>query len=87
MNCSNLSSSISMTRIMYEKRRLDSCWLRRTEGRIFKDQDYEPVWRASRFYNSVRIMNDLDLIRIDAEKSLILTSQGRKLVSKILSQA
>ncbi|MFP5265217.1 MAG: hypothetical protein ACLGJB_25300 [Blastocatellia bacterium] len=74
-------------RIMYEKRGLDSCWLHRTEGRIFKDQDYEPVWRASRFYNSVNIMNDLGLIRINAEKHVNLTLQGQKLVNKILSQA
>lgn len=74
-------------RIMYEKRRLDSCWLRRTEGRILKDQDYAAVWRASRFYNSVKIMNDLGLVRIDAGKDLTVTPQGQKLLNNILRQA
>ncbi|MCA1564353.1 MAG: hypothetical protein LC803_01590 [Acidobacteria bacterium] len=70
-------------RIMYEKRRLDSCWLHRAEGKIFKDQDYHPVWRASRFLNSIKIMADLGLINISKEKNLSLTKQGQALIERM----
>jgi hypothetical protein len=70
-------------RIMYEKRRLDSCWLRRTDGRIFREQDYRPVWRASRFYNATKIMTDLGLIKVD-ERKLEITAEGADLLNQLV---
>lgn len=70
-------------RIMYEKRRLDSCWLRRTDGRIFREQDYRPVWRASRFYNATKIMTDLGLINA-AERELEITAEGKELLNQLV---
>lgn len=86
---SNLSSIYILQqhdRIMYEKRRLDSCWLRQTDGKIFKEQDFQPVWRASRFLNSVRIMTDLGLVEMNDEKNLEITEQGENLLKELLMQ-
>ena len=72
-------------RIMYEKRRLDSSWLHRAEGKIIKDQDYSPNWRASRFFNAVRIMADLQLVEIDEEKKVMITPEGEKLLKQLVN--
>lgn len=69
-------------RIMYEKRRLDSSWLHRADGKIVKDQDYRPNWRASRFLNAVRIMSDLNLLETNESKEVMITEAGRKLVEQ-----
>ena len=73
-------------RIMYEKRRLDSSWLHRAGGKIIKDQDYRPNWRASRFFNAARIMADLQLIEIDEEKKISVTKEGEKLLSRLVNK-
>ena len=72
-------------RIMYEKRRLDSSWLHRTAGKIVKDQDYRPNWRASRFFNAARIMADLRLVEIDDEKKIAVTPEGEKLLKCLVN--
>ncbi|MGH9429832.1 MAG: hypothetical protein ACRD2L_26410, partial [Terriglobia bacterium] len=71
-------------RIMYEKGRLDSCWIRRPEGRLIKDQDYEPAWRSSRHDAAVNILCDLDLLRANDDGDLFLTAKGRQLLHKLL---
>lgn len=73
-------------RIMYEKRRLDSSWLHRAGGKIIKDQDYRPNWRASRFFNAARIMADLQLIEIDEEKKISITDEGEKLLQRLVNK-
>jgi hypothetical protein len=70
-------------RIMYEKRRLDSSWLHRADGKIVKAQDYRPNWRASRFLNAVRIMSDLNLLEVNESKHVMITEAGRKLVEQL----
>lgn len=72
-------------RIMYEKRRLDSCWLSRTEGKIVKEQDYGPKWRSSRHNNAVTILRDLGFVKIDADKKLSITKDGRRMLQKVMS--
>jgi hypothetical protein len=74
-------------RIMYEKGKLDSCWLERREGRIVKIQDYDPVWRSSRHLNAVRIMRDLGLVRFGDESDLSLTARGRKILERSLKHS
>jgi hypothetical protein len=69
-------------RIMYEKRRLDSSWVQRTDGCIKKDQDFRPAWRSSRFLNAVRIMADLNLLDIDQDKEVRISAAGRKLLKE-----
>lgn len=69
-------------RIMYEKRKIDG-WLHRTGGKIIKDQDFRPTWRASRFLNAVKIMADLKLVDINDEKELMITSEGKDLLEKL----
>lgn len=74
-------------RIFYEKGKLDSRWLTRTDGRVFKEQDYEPVWRASRLRNAARIMADLELLQIDVDRVLTTTPSGRKLLRQMLDDS
>lgn len=70
-------------RIMYEKRKIDG-WLHRTGGKIIKDQDYKPNWRASRFLNAVKIMADLKLVDINDKKEMTITSEGKDLLKQLL---
>ena len=72
-------------RIMYQKRRLDSCWLHRSEGRIQKDQDYRPALRSSRHWNCVRILQDLGFLEINDKGDMSLTSDGKRILQKSLS--
>jgi hypothetical protein len=72
-------------KIMYEKRRLDSCWLTHIEGRIIKEQDYGPRPRSSRHKNAVSILYDLGLLTIDLDTRIIsLTSNGKEILKKVL---
>jgi hypothetical protein len=71
-------------RIMYEKRRLDSCWLSRIEGKIVKEQDYDPRWRSSRHRNAVTILRDLGFVDVDVDMLILITKDGRKVLQKVL---
>lgn len=68
--------------VMYEKHRLDSCWLHRQEGRVIKDQDYEPFFRSSRHRNAVRIMTDLGLLQLDQDR-LEISSAGKRVLKEV----
>lgn len=74
-------------RIMYEKGKLDSCWLERREGCVVRVQDYDPVWRSSRHLNAVRIMRDLGLVRFGDESELSLTARGKKVLERSLKHS
>lgn len=71
-------------RVMYEKARLDSCWIRRFDGRLGKDQDYWPLWRSSRHSSVINILCDLALLSISDSGDLLLTSNGRQLLQTLL---
>ncbi len=71
-------------RVMYEKGRLESCWLHRLDGKIHKDQDYLPAFRASRHGNCVRILRDLGLLEVGADDEISITADGRRQLSQIL---
>ena len=71
-------------RVMYEKGRLESCWLRRVEGRILKDQEYRPVFRSSRHGNCVSILSDLGLLRISARGEISIAPDGRQMLARVL---
>jgi hypothetical protein len=71
-------------RIMYEKGRLESCWLHRLDGKIHKDQDYQPVFRSSRHWNCVRILRDIGLLHFTSENEISITADGRRQLSRIL---
>jgi len=74
-------------RIMYEKGRLDSCWLSINNGRVFKEQDYQPKWRASRHPNAISILRDLCLIEFDSEEYMSITPKGKAILNKILKDS
>lgn len=71
-------------RVMYEKGRLESCWLHRLDGKIHKDQDYQPVFRASRHWNCVRILRDIGLLEFGPGDEISITPDGRRQLSRIL---
>lgn len=70
---------------MYLKRRLDSCWLHQHEGRLVKDQDYEPAWRSSRHKSALSILNDLGLLNINQNNVVTITREGQKLLKETAS--
>ncbi len=71
-------------RVMYEKGRLESCWLHRLDGRIHIDQDYQPVFRSSRHWNSTRILRDIGLLEFGADGEMAITSDGKRTLARIL---
>jgi len=71
-------------RVMYEKGRLESCWLHRLDGKIHKDQDYQPVFRSSRHWNSVRILRDVGLLDFGSDGNISITADGRRQLTRIL---
>ena len=71
-------------RIVYEKGRLESSWLHRLEGLVIKDQDYEPVDRSSRHWNCIMILRDLELLKIDSDGGISITTEGRGMLNRIL---
>lgn len=73
-------------RVFYQKGNLRSVWLKRTDGRIFKEQDYEPVWRNSRLFNCISIMADLKLLKIYESNSVSITAAGTRLMKKVLRE-
>ena len=74
-------------RVMYEKGRLDSCWLSINNDRIFKEQDYQPKWRASRHLNAISILRDLCLVKFDSEEYISMTRKGKAILDKILKDS
>jgi hypothetical protein len=71
-------------RVMYEKGRLESCWLHRLDGKIHKDQDYEPVFRSSRHWNCVRILRDIGLLEFGTTGEISITVDGRRELRRIV---
>ena len=71
-------------RVMYEKGRLESCWLHRLDGKIHKDQDYQPVFRSSRHWNCARILRDVGLLDFGSGGEISITSDGRRQLNQIL---
>jgi hypothetical protein len=71
-------------RVMYEKGRLESCWLHRLDGKIHKDQDYQPVFRSSRHWNSVRILRDIGLLDFGPDNEITITADGQRQLGRIL---
>jgi hypothetical protein len=71
-------------RVMYEKGKLESCWFHWVDGKIVKDQDYSPGFRASRHWNCVMIMTDLGLLNIDDKGGISVTAEGRGVLSRLL---
>jgi len=72
-------------RIMYEKGKLESCWLHRTEGKIFKDQDYLPSYRSPRANNSVSILADLGLLAIGSDSQIAVTARGNSILGEFVT--
>lgn len=72
-------------RIMYEKGKLESCWLHRTEGRVFKDQDYFPSYRSPRANNSISILADLGLLTINPNDQVTVTARGNTILGKFVT--
>lgn len=70
--------------VMRERRKPESVWMRLNEGRMTKEQDYEPTLRTTRHYNAVSIMQDLLLLKSDSDGGLSLTTKGRQVLRKVV---
>jgi hypothetical protein len=70
-------------RVMYEKGRLESCWLHRDDDRIVQDQDYLPYFRTPRYRQAIEILCDLGAVKRDDE-TLVINATGRKLLARAL---
>lgn len=75
-------------RVMYDKGRLDSCWLHRDGDLLVRDQDCEPTLRSSRHTQAAHILVDLGVLTwapLAETKSLILTSAGEAVLARALA--
>jgi hypothetical protein len=69
---------------MFQKRKLEACWISFRNGRYLKEQNLQPQFRSSRYANAVRILYDLALVDVDIEKgSWIISSAGEELLSNL----
>jgi|APLak6261679142_1056127.scaffolds.fasta_scaffold00003_150 hypothetical protein len=65
-------------RIMYEKGRLEACWVHREGERLVHDQDYGVAYpaHASRHRSALGILVDLGLARVDDDGTFGTTAEG-----------
>ncbi|XXX77701.1 hypothetical protein WMF30_02845 [Sorangium sp. So ce134] len=73
-------------RVMYEKGRLESCWIDREDDRLVHVQDYKPYLRPARHKQAVEILIDLGLLKRDAGVH-DLTAAGREILTRALGAA
>lgn len=73
-------------RVMYEKKRLDSCWLNYVDGKVIKEQDYGPRWRSSRHKNAVTILRDLGLVAVSTDMQITITRDGSDILQKVMKE-
>lgn len=71
-------------RVLRERRKPDSVWVRLSEGRIVKEHDYQATYRTTRHPVAVNILLDLLLLRSDAGGSLGITKAGRRVLQEVL---
>lgn len=67
-------------RVMYEKGRLDSCWVDTEGDRLTRAQDYGAALRASRHRQAVRILEDLLVLAGSESDHIELTSIGKAIL-------
>jgi hypothetical protein len=75
-------------RVMYDKGRLESCWIDRRDDRLVYAQEYEPFRRSTRHNQARRILDDLGLVEwrdAKGERSLFLTPLGRTVLGQALA--
>jgi len=70
-------------RVMYEKGRLESCWIDHEGDRLVHVQDYRPYLRPPRHRQAVDILVDLGLVRRQAGVHG-LTAGGREILTRAL---
>jgi hypothetical protein len=79
-------------RVMYSKRRLESCWLHLEDGRLVWDQAYDPYFRASRHEQAAKILVDIGLLQWittgsgGGHRRLRSTEQGQRVLDRVLSE-
>ncbi|MFO0762559.1 MAG: hypothetical protein U0359_39330 [Byssovorax sp.] len=74
-------------RVMFEKSRLESCWLHAEEGRIIYDQDCEPYFRTTRCVSAMEILVDLGLVSSEDDGTFQVTKAGHGVLEKVLGGA
>ncbi|MBZ4411230.1 hypothetical protein K8640_23740 [Myxococcus sp. XM-1-1-1] len=69
-------------RVMYEKARLEACWLRREGNRYVFEQHYEAGQHQSRHRQSLRILVDLELVTRSESGEYTLSPTGRRVLAR-----
>jgi len=72
--------------VMFQKRRLEACWMSFSNQRYFKEQDFRHTWRSSRHSNALQICYDLGLADFEPDdETWRLSRAGSKLLDRLLS--
>ncbi len=72
-------------RVLRERRKPDSVWVRLNEGRIIKEHDYQATSRTTRYPIAINILLDLLLLRSGSNGSLGITKAGRCVLKEVIS--
>jgi hypothetical protein len=74
--------------VMYEKGRLESCWLRVDGGRLHFDQELSLQFRGSRIEQAVNMLLDLVLVEKSGEgaSELRITKTGRQVLNRAMER-
>lgn len=71
--------------VSFEKKRLDSVWLKTNGNIITKEKEYDPVFRNTRHYSSISILRDLGLLDITNEE-ISLSNEGKRILETLLNE-
>ncbi len=55
--------------VMFQKRKLEACWISFANNHFFKEQSLQPRFRSARHVNAVRIMYDLGLVDFEKDRN------------------
>lgn len=72
-------------RVMYDKGRLESCWIDHRDDCLIHEQDYKPFRRATRHEQAIQILEELGLVEWKAgsgDQHLVLSAAGRRVLER-----
>jgi hypothetical protein len=70
--------------VMFQKQRLEACWLTKTDGKFHKEEDLQAHFRSSRHVNALEIFYDLRLVDYRTKHGAWQISKtGKQLLSRL----
>lgn len=70
-------------RIMIEKNDLRRCWFTTEQGKYFFQADVNVIWRPAKFNTIMNFLCDMNLIELQDDQRLRLTTEGRTLSQRL----